>query len=125
MPQWVVDELNKISHRTYSTGFYYGRPNAAQTYASAGYIRDYAVAAVVDGYDGGCVVASLKNKFFRSTVLDCLEPQSAPFSVPTDELFDGEGNPIESAPHPTMTVRIPFPREIRRGSLLRMKQTAD
>jgi putative protease len=119
-PQWVIEELNKISHRTYSTGFYYGRTPNMQTYENGGYIRDYAVAAVVDGYENGCVVATLKNKFYRGTVLDCLEAGSVPFMVPTDGLADGDGQPIEYAPHPMQRILIPFDREIKAGSLLRM-----
>ncbi len=120
VPQWVIEELNKISHRTYSTGFYYGRTTNMQTYENGGYIRDYAVAAVVDGYENGCVVATLKNKFYRGTVLDCLEAGSVPFMVPTDGLADGDGQPIEYAPHPMQRILIPFDREIKAGSLLRM-----
>ena len=36
LPSWVLDELNKISHRTYSTGFFFGTPKNAQTYGNAG-----------------------------------------------------------------------------------------
>ena len=50
LPTWVSEELNKISHRNYSTGFYLGNPQNSQTYGNAGYVRDYAVAATVDGY---------------------------------------------------------------------------
>ena len=121
LPQWVSDELNKISHRTYSTGFYLGKPQNAQTYENAGYIRDYALAAIVEGYEDGCVVAVLKNKFLRGTELDCLESGSVPFMVSTDGLMDEDKNPIESAPHPMQIIRIPFEREIKKGSMLRMK----
>lgn len=120
-PKWVMEELNKISHRTYSTGFYYGRTPNMQTYENGGYIRDYAVVAVVDGYENGCVVATLKNKFFRGTELDCLEPGSAPFEVATDSLYDADGQMIDSAPHPMQIIKIPFEREIKKGALLRMK----
>ena len=121
LPAWVEEELNKISHRTYSTGFYYGRPQNAQTYENAGYIRDYAVAAVVTGYEDGFVLATLKNKFLRGTVLDCLEAGNVPFEVKTDGLQNSKGEPIESAPHPMETIKIPFPRPIKVGSMLRMK----
>ncbi len=120
-PEWVTEELNKISHRTYSTGFYFGAPTNSQTYQNAGYVRDYAVAAIVTDYKDGFIEAVLKNKFLKGQVFDCLEPKSAPFSVSADELFDGSGNPIDSAPHPMMTVKIPFPREVKSGSLLRME----
>lgn len=121
LPTWVEEELNKISHRTYSTGFYFGRPENAQTYAHAGYVRDYAVAATVDGYEDGCIVATLKNKFWKGQELDCLEPKSEPFTVTATELFDGDGNPIDSAPHPMMKIKIPFGHPVKPGSMLRMK----
>lgn len=120
-PKWVTEELNKISHRTYSTGFYFGRPENAQTYENAGYVRDYTVAAIVTGYENGMVTAILKNKFLKGQVFDCLEPKSAPFTVTADTLLDGNDNPIESAPHPMMTVKLPFHRPIKTGALLRMK----
>ena len=121
LPDWVNAELGKISHRTYSTGFYLGVPQNAQTYESAGYIRDYNVAAVVTGYEDGCVTAVLKNRFSRGIILDCLEMGNVPFFVPVDDLFDKDGNAIECARNPMMTIKIPFVREIKAGSMLRMK----
>lgn len=121
LPSWVSEELNKISHRNYSTGFYFGRPENAQTYSNAGYVRDYAVAATVDGYENGMIIATLKNKFWRGQTLDCLEPMSEPFKVCADELYDGDNDPIENAPHPMMTIKIPFDRPVKVGSMLRMK----
>ncbi len=121
VPDWVIDELNKISHRTYSTGFYLGTPQNAQTYENAGYIRDYFIAAVVTGYEDGCVKATLKNKFSRGAILDCLEAGSKPFNIKADTILDKNGNEIESARSPMMTVKIPFEREIKKGSMLRIK----
>jgi putative protease len=121
LPSWVSEELNKISHRNYSTGFYFGTPQNAQTYQNAGYVRDYAVAATVDGYEDGYIVATLKNKFLRGAELDCLSPKEAPFKVKVLELFDQDLNPIESAPHPMMKIKIPFEHPVKAGSMLRMK----
>lgn len=121
VPAWVMEELNKISHRPYSTGFYYGRPENAQTYLNAGYMRDYAVAGIVTGYSDGMIELELKNKFLKHQELDCLEPRSMPFIITADEMYDKDGNAIDSAPHPMMTVKIPFERPLKVGSLLRMK----
>ncbi len=121
MPEWVAEELNKISHRPYSTGFYFGRPENAQTYQNGGYVRDYAVAAVVTGYENGCITATLKNKFGVGQELDCLEPKKPPFAVPVTQLFEEGGKPIKDAPRPMMTVRIPFERPVTPGALLRMR----
>ncbi len=121
VPDWVIDELGKISHRTYSTGFYFGKPENSQTYETAGYIRDYTVAAVVEGYEDGCIIASLKNKFFAGTMLDCLEPKKEPFYVDTTVLFDESGEQIDVANKPTMIIKIPYEKPVAAGSLLRMK----
>ncbi len=121
LPVWVKEELNKISHRTYSEGFYFGRPENAQTYSHAGYVRDYSVAAVVMGYENGMIVAQLKNKFLIGQEFDCLEAGSVPFKVVANELYNEADEPIESAPHPMMLVKIPYDRPIKSGSMLRMK----
>ncbi len=121
LPAWVADELDKISHRTYSTGFYFGRPENAQSYKDAGYIRNYSIAAVVDGYQDGCIIATLKNKFASGVTLDCLEAGSVPFAVDTTLLYNGENIQIESANSPMMQIKIPFERAVKRGSMLRMK----
>lgn len=122
LPIWVTDELNKISHRNYSTGFYYGRPENAQTYENAGYVRDYSVGAVVDGYEDGKIIATVKNKFFTGQVFDCLEPENVPFLVETPVVLNEKDESIEVAPHPMMTVKIPFERPVKKGSLLRIKE---
>ena len=67
------------------------------------------------------ITATLKNKFSKGQIFDCLEPLSAPFEVRADSLYDGDGMPIETAPHPMMTVKIPFNRPIKPGAMLRMK----
>ncbi len=120
-PEWVMEELEKISHRPYSTGFYFERPDREQTHLTAGYVRSYSVAGVVKGYENGCVVLELKNKFLKGQELDCLEPYAKPFILKADRMFDENGNEIDSAPHPMMTVKIPCEREVKIGSLLRMK----
>lgn len=121
LPLWVKEELNKISHRNYSTGFYFGTPKNSQTYESAGYVRDYSVAAVVDAYENGRIIATMKNKFFKGQVFDCLEAGSEPFIVTANELYNEKGEAIDVAPHPMMQVQIPFNRPVKSGSMLRMK----
>lgn len=122
LPIWVEEELNKVSHRNYSTGFYFGKPENSQTYANAGYVRDYSVGAVVEDFVDGKIIATVKNKFFKGQVFDCLEAGSTPFNISADNLFDEKGTPIEVAPSPMMKVQIPFDRAIKSGSLLRIKE---
>ncbi|MBQ7045087.1 MAG: U32 family peptidase [Clostridia bacterium] len=121
LPSWVDEELNKISHRTYSTGFYFGTPKNSQTYQSAGYVRDYTVAGVVTGYENSMVKVVMKNKFSLGCEFDCLEPKNMPFTFKANELYDINLNPLESAIHPMMEVLIPYERPIKTGALLRIK----
>ncbi len=120
-PKICADELTKISHRGYSTGFYFGQPENSQTYENAGYVRDYAVAAIVTDYRDGMIYCEMKNKFLKGVELDCLQPRDIPFTLVVNEMFDEKDTPIDSAPHPTMIVKIPCETPVKVGSLLRMK----
>ncbi len=115
--EWVVEELQKVSHRPYTTGFYFGMPN--QNLAYGGYVREYQVAAVAVEWANGILTVSQRNRFVKGDTLEVLEAGKAPFSITVDDLFDGEGEAIEAAPHPTMLCRIPCERPVSAGSLLR------
>lgn len=118
-PAWALEELEKISHRPYSTGFYYGNPE--QEPIKGGYIRSCRLAAVVLDWQDGILTVAQRNKFTRGQVLDCLQPGGPSFPVAVGEMFDGDGSPIDAAPHAEMTVRIPCLRPVRPGAFLRME----
>ena len=115
--QWIIDELYKISHREYCTGFYYENPS--QVYSNGGYIRDYQVVGIVRGYDDGCIIVSQRNKFLKGDSLEILEPKSKPFKINCDKMYDDNSSEIESAPHAMMTVKIPCETEVKSGSFVR------
>jgi len=115
--EWVIEEMNKISHRPYGTGFYYGMP--AQHLKQGGYIRAYEVAAVVDGWADGWLMTSQRNRFFLGDELEVLEPGGKPFAFTPKALLNEDKQPIEMANHPMMRVYIPFERPLRPGTLLR------
>lgn len=117
---WIVDEMNKISHRPYGTGFYYGSPS--QYLKAGGYIRSYEVAAVVEDWCDGWLKLSQRNRFFIGDTLDVLDPNDKPFSFTVDYMENEERMPISSAPHPTMTVWVPCKRPMKRGTLFRYKK---
>ncbi len=117
---WIVEEMNKISHRPYGTGFYFGMPS--QHLKQGGYIRSYEVAAVVDGWEDGCLITTQRNRFFLGNPLDALEPGGEPFVFTPVQLLDEERQPLASANHPMMRVYIPFKRPLKPGTLLRYKK---
>lgn len=121
---WIVEELDKISHRPYSTGFYLGGEPGQET-VQGGYVRNYEVIAVCEDYHDGIAILSQRNRFFRGETADVLEVGEQPFNLPLDELFDQDGQPIESAPHATMTVLLKTERPLKRGAILRHRRTED
>lgn len=117
LPEWIPEELNKISHREYSTGFYFGTPG--QVYQNGGYVRDYEVAAVCEGWENGMATLSQRNRFFRGDTVDVLEPGARPYLLTLDELYDAEMTPIDAAPHATMRVLVKTEHPVKPGALLR------
>lgn len=115
---WIVQELEKISHREYSTGFYFGN-EPGQVYSNGGYVRHYDVIAICEGWENGILKLSQRNRFFRGDIADVLEPGEIPFEIPLDEFYDEKMNPIESAPHATMTVYVKCEHPVKPGAILR------
>lgn len=118
----IPEELNKVSHREYSTGFYLGN-EPGQVLANGGYVREYKVAGMVEDCGGGWLTLSQRNKFRVGDTLDIMPPHAKPLLLPVTEMFDGEGNSIGAAPHAMMTVRIPYDGAvIPKGSFVRIKE---
>ena len=119
---WIREELEKISHREYSTGFYFGY-EPGQTTDNGGYIRRYDAAAFCEkSIDKTTSVISQRNKFWAGDILDVLPPGGVPFNVRCISLTNSDGELVDSAPHPmeilTMRSDLPVPA----GSVLRRKR---
>ena len=121
---WIVEELDKISHREYSTGFFLGG-EPGQVYGNGGYVREYDVIAVCEDFQNGIARLSQRNRFFRGDVADVLEAGVKPFEVRLDEIYDQDGQPLESAPHPMMPVLFKTDRPLAKGAILRKKRESE
>lgn len=102
LPDWIRDEVYKVSHRKYCTGFFFGTPEESQYYENSGYIRNYDVVAVVEGCENGVVYCSQRNRFFAGDTVELLAPSQKPVSLVLDKLFDENGDEIETANHAMM-----------------------
>ncbi len=118
-PAWLRAEPRKVSHRPYGTGFYYGMPQQNTTTNS--YIREYQATAVVEGYENGQLVLTQRNRFFAGDTLEVVMPGEPMFELTVTALYNDEGEAIDCAPHPLMTVRIPYDRPLPVGCYLRRK----
>lgn len=122
-PKWVIDEVYKVSYRDYCTGFYFNAPNEdANISFEGGYKRHYDVMAEVKDCKDGFIIAEQRNKFCKGDVLDALQPSTEPVIFTAEEIFDKDGNEIESAPHPMMTVKIKSDLVFPKGTLLRKEK---
>ena len=122
-PEWIVNECYKVSYRDYCTGFYFNKPNEnANISFEGGYKRHYDVMAIVKECKDGYIIAEQRNKFCKGDTLDALEPQKKPVVFTVDELFDENMNPIDSAPHPMMTLKIKSDLVFPKGTLLRKEK---
>ncbi len=89
-PAWVTEEINKISHREYSTGFYFGKMKNGQSTKNGGYIRQWEVAAMFEGYDREKkrVKVKQRNRFFEGEELEIMQPGKEPVRVVVTGLYD-------------------------------------
>lgn len=118
LPQVWIDELNKVSHRPYCTGFYYGGPG--QHYAEASYFSDAYVCAVVEACDDeGNALLTQRNRFCVGDTVELLTNEGEPVAFTVTELFDENLEPIEATPHAMMKFKMRLPVKCSALSILR------
>jgi len=117
---WIKEELEKISHREYSTGFFFGT-EPGQTTDNGGYIRHYNQVAVCEEYKDGVATITQRNKFLVGDTLDVLPPSGISFTVVCNKLVDEYGTEVESAPHAMQKLFMSVDKEIPGGSVIRKK----
>lgn len=113
-----VEETDKVSHRPYCTGFYYGYPG--QHYAQASYSSDADVAAVVECWDGeGRALLTQRNKFYRGDELELIGPDIRPVKFRVEHMYNSQGEEIEDTRHPMMEIHMDLPCPAPRLSIVR------
>ncbi len=116
-PVWR-DEVEHVSHRVYSTGFYYGQPG--QYVENSRYIREWQIVAKVDSCDeNGVALCSLNNKFRTGDALEVVGPDTRPFAITAQNIRDAEGNPLDEPRTPQMQFTMQLPKQVPAHSLIR------
>ena len=116
-PVWR-DEVEHVSHRHYSTGFFYGQPG--QYYENSRYIRDWQVCAVVTACDEvGNATLSLRNKFASGDEIELVGPGCRPFAMTAPVMYDLDGCELHEPRHPQMVFRMKLPRRVPPMSFVR------
>lgn len=116
-PAWAVEEVYKVSHREYSTGFYFDKPN--QSEGIGGYIRTWEFIASVQGYEDGCLRVCGRNRFAVGDEVEIMLPGCAPEAFRIGEIRDAEEGPVQAARHPMRSYLIPYEHAVPVGAMLR------
>ncbi len=122
LPTWISEEVYKVSHRKYCTGFFFGHPNDSQYYETGGYIRGYDVVGVVDKCENGYIYATQRNKFLKGTTLEIISPKQQPKKIVATEIFNEKGESVESANHAMMKFSIPSQENFPQNAIIRMEK---
>ena len=120
-PMWL-EELKKGSHRDYSTGFFLDRPSdKAHNYESASYIRNYDFVGIVRDYDAenDLYIVEQRNKMNVLDKVEVIGPYKETMFATILEMYNEDGEPIESAPHARQIVKLKLDIKVDKNYMLR------
>lgn len=121
--EWM-EEVSKVSHRDFSTGFYFGKPGFADyEYRSSAYIRKYDFVGLVLDYNEKDKTALIeqRNRIFVGDEVEVVPPKGDYFVQKVEWMKNQEGEFINSAPHAQMIITMPMNKPVERYSILRRK----
>lgn len=121
--EWL-EELQKISHRAYTTGFYFSKATQEdQIYTSSSYDQTHDFIGLVKSYDvnTGMAVVEQRNHMKVGQEIEIMQPAQPNFSQGITEMFDMDGNAISVAPHPQQLIQMPMSQPVKEFSMLRRK----
>lgn len=122
LPQELLDELDKVSHRPYYPGFFV--PSGAGIHRPSGtYSRDYDVVGLVESYDHstGEAVVGVRNRLALGEVVEVMQPRAGNFNLTIAQMVNVATDEALPEAHANYTVRIPMD-EVKPYSMLRIKR---
>ena len=121
VPMEVIErELDSISHRPYSSAFYFGEMKMSHGNSGA-YIQKCTFIGKVLDYSDGVVTIQQRNNFKPGDELEVVSPISTGEKFTVTAIFDEEGNEREDARLIQQILRLPCPVKLEKGDLLRKR----
>jgi len=119
------DEIEKCTYREYTTGFFFGKPDAnTQIYDNNTYVRNYIYLGVIEeaDEDANTVVITQRNKFCVGDEIEIMKPSFENIPVQVLRIVNIEtGEEMESAPHPLQRLRVTLSAPAAAGDILRVQ----
>lgn len=121
---WYMKEISSCTYRRFTTGFFYGRPDENDLiYDSNTYVKNYTYLGIAEHADSdGCIYITQKNKFSVGETVEIMKPDGRDISCKVLGLYDEQGCPMESAPHPKQKLRVRLSAEAEEWDILRRKE---
>lgn len=118
------EELNKVSHREYTSGFYFNKTTEEdQIYGSSSYTQTHDFIGIVHSYqrDTGMALVEQRNHMKVGEIIEIAQPGCPNFTQKIERMFDSEGNEIFAAPHPQQMIRLPVRQAVVSYAMIRRR----
>ncbi len=120
---WMLSEVFKVSHREYTSGFYFGRPQDGQCYQSGGYVRNYDIVGTVESSEGSRLFFTSKNGVRLGERVEVMTPNEKPFEIDVSELYDENAKEfVDFANHPMGSYSLYCEKNVPKGSMIRISK---
>jgi len=122
--KWLK-EIQKASHRDFTTGFYFGKPtDEAQVYTTSSYIRGYDFVGLVLDYDDENKIALVeqRNRMFIGEKIEIFGPCKEYSTQIIEKMWDEDNNEIEVAPHPQQIIKILMSEPVNKMDMIRKER---
>lgn len=121
----IMDELNGIGEREYTTGFYLEEnDDKMMQYNPHEVVKDIKFVGKVLSVnkDDGLMKIEQRNKFILGDELEILLPKEKNIKFKIDKIINKDGNLVGEAPHPKEILYVNLPEvDVIPGSLLRLR----
>ncbi|MFP3152997.1 U32 family peptidase [Lachnospiraceae bacterium ZAX-1] len=131
---WYLEQIANCTYRQFTTGFFFHKPDEeAQIYDNNTYIKEYTYLGIVKEHvvknERGCYRVEQKNKFSVGETIEVMKPcrngarlmEPKPIEVTVKGIYDEDGTPMESAPHPKQILYIEVGYPLDMYDILRRK----
>lgn len=115
----LMEELQKASHRTSNTGFYFGDPTPPAGAAGFSQSMEYVGDIISDAAAGEEALVRLKNRFYVGDSLEALTPQGNRSFIVTSMILAESGESVTTASVAGTLIKMVFPFAVGAGDLLR------
>lgn len=125
--EWL-EELRKVSHRKFTTGFYLNKPTEDdQLYDTSSYIREYDFIGIVLEYDEetGIALVEQRNRMFKGDSIEVIGPDYKSFKQEIRIMRDENDEEIDVAPHAQQKIKISMDKPVDKYYILRRKREDD